>query len=1367
MSDHRSREEVIVSEHLSVLRGKVRMLTWISGLSWTILILFGGLLVTGFFDWMIHFDDPGLRLVIAVTLLVAVSVMAWRQLIQPLIQPLTTTFLALRIERRFPGLHSRVLSAVEFLQHQLDARVGSPELQQAVVRDALRDLEKIEPDDIVETRGVKRITIAGAVLCAMIATVVLLHPVEAATSVKRLMFPFADCPWPRQFELKLVRPDMTPVVQAPDQPLFIARGDTLELYVIGSRGRLPSRVWFEHRLDDDPKVQKEPLRQTTLRDEKGRSYEAAVISWVATRGPLQFRATGGDDETMSFVRVEVVQPPTLENLRVTVVPPPYSGRPSETLPPGVGHVQGLLGTTVTIEASADKRLNSARLRVADKPAKNLDIGEDPQKFTASFSITDPGVTGYWFELTDEAGFSDPEAPRYELRGITDSVPDVVIEQPMADVMLAPDAELPIKILAKDDLGLKSVRISYTLNDETTAKLIPLVTATEQAEPLVLATPEYVWKLADLSLEPGNRITFRAEATDNYNLGPEPHVGKSALRTISIVSRDEKQKELAGRVGDLLEDLQQATALQERARQQTTELQTQLNTAGELRSQDLDQLHRIELDQRQAAARLNRPADGVQSQAQQLQEEFRANKLDDPETEQRLSRIIDELSRLGREQFPEIESALTRAAKQAEDQSRSSTPVEGDDPKSEPGLKSEPGKQPDSSPARTSLDPAAQDPKNTPTGKPNASKADPAKPDPAKPDQGKPGVDGEKPKSEPESNPANEKTAPKGPAGSPLDSALTEAQTRQSQAIEKLQELQGLLSEWRDQRDVSRELNSLIAEQEAIQKDSTELGAQTLSKSAADLSPQQKADLAKMATRQLKNAERVEQFRKQLQQAAEALQQRDPDAADRFKEAQEELNNDGTSGKLREAAQGITDNQIGEAAQMQKQALDDLRDLDKQLKREPTDDIETLVKQIDQVQQQFETLRKEQEELKKQTQQIAGQPNSPEKTEQLQQLQQKQQELSEKIDQAERGLERLRLRSPTEAAERAQERLDRIQEQLQDPNQIDDAGEQMQQVLDDLEQVQRDLALEKRIAMERLAVEELEKIQDQLQALLNQQQGVITETERLSVELAQRGSLTRAQLKTLRDLAEVERGLQADAEQMEKSLKVAEVFSLVLRRLSRSLKMSADRLSEKKVDAAALSLQRDAVKKIESLLAVLKPEERKPQANGEQSPPPPGQGQNPDEQPKPEQGQPPGESLPQLAQLKLLKALQEEFLERTQLLDSLKDKDGKLPESAAAELEDLAREQSELADLTRDVIAKMLQSEPDREDPQGKKPQGESPKDKPVVDPDGNEKNPVEPEAQPKPRKKKSDLDSLDLDNFEPGKRPEKNSTGKQPGVKED
>jgi hypothetical protein len=354
-----------------------------------------------------------------------------------------------------------------------------------------------------------------------------------------------------------------------------------------------------------------------------------------------------------------------------------------------------------------------------------------------------------------------------------------------------------------------------------------------------------------------------------------------------------------------------------------------------------------------------------------------------------------------------------------------------------------------------------------------------------------------------------------------------------------------------------------------------------------------------------------------------------------------------------------------------------------------------------------------------------------------------------VAQAERRLERLRLRPPTEAAERAKERLDQVNQQLQDPEQADEAADQMQQVVDDLEQVQRDLALEKRVAQERLAVEELERIEDQLKALQTQQQGIITETERLEAERVARGSLSRGQLRTLRDLAEVERGLQADAEQMEKSLKVAEVFSLVLRRTARSLKLSADRLADKQTDAAVVALERDALKKIDSLLLVLKTDDNK---QGEQGAPPPGAGEQPEGEEKPQQAQPPGEALPQLAQLKLLKALQEEFLERTQLLDGMRGPDGKLPESAAQELEDLAREQVELADLTRDLVVKMLQQRPD-EKPGPKGEAGETPDEQPDVKP-------------AKKSKRKSDLDSLDLDDLNPASK-KKSSTGEVPGMKDE
>ncbi|MBM4076937.1 MAG: hypothetical protein FJ267_15010, partial [Planctomycetes bacterium] len=241
MSHYRiqTREEAIVSEQLSELRHRVRFVTWVTGLSWLILVLFGGMLIAGWLDWLIHFDDPALRLLIGLTLGASSGYIAWRHLVAPLRVSLHESFLASRIERRFPGLANRVISAVEFLDHHLQADMGSPELQKAVVTQAISDLEQIDAGELVASKSASRIAFSSLVLMGVVLLVVVLRPLEAATSVQRLIFPYADVPWPRQFELQLIQKDLTPVVQSSDQPFLIARGDTLELYVINKRGQLP------------------------------------------------------------------------------------------------------------------------------------------------------------------------------------------------------------------------------------------------------------------------------------------------------------------------------------------------------------------------------------------------------------------------------------------------------------------------------------------------------------------------------------------------------------------------------------------------------------------------------------------------------------------------------------------------------------------------------------------------------------------------------------------------------------------------------------------------------------------------------------------------------------------------------------------------------------------------------------------------------------------------------------------------------------------------------------------------------------------------------------------------------------------------
>lgn len=1345
-----SAEQSVVREHLAELRGRVRLLTWISGFCWTVVAVFGGLLVAGLLDWLLHFDDSGTRLVVGLGLLAVSCWMVWRQLIAPLRLPLSSTFLATRVERQFPGVKNRIVSAVEFLEHGVDANLGSRELQQAVIGQALDDLQRIEPSDVIETRAVRNVSIAGAIIVAIAATIVFLRPLEAATSVQRLMFPFANVPWPRAVELKLVKADLSSVVQAPDRPLLIARGDALELYVENSRGRLPEKIWFEYRLEGNEDAIREPLRQTTLRDEQGHSHEVAIINWTATRGTMEFRASGGDDHVMPFHKVEVVPPPNINSLQVTATPPEYSQQPVQVLPEGVGHVQGLLGTKVQVTASSDKPLQSAKLRIGEQPPVPLTLLEDERHFSASFEIKDAVTATYWFELTDQQGFTDREAIRYELRGIADSVPEVNIEIPVTDVQLTADAELPVEILAKDDLGLREIRITYQVGDEEILRVIPLydrgsapsddIDEPAPSNALIPIGPlrrqvSHRWRMADFDPEPGMRIVFRAEATDDYDLG-QSHVGKSIPRTITIVSRDEKQKELASRVSDLLDDLQQAAELQKRARQQTQELQTQLDKVGELRSQDLDQLQRAELDQRQTASRLSHPADGVQTQAQQLLEEFRANRLSDEGTEHRLERLTNELNRLEREELPDAEQALSRAQKLAEEANRregksqrgESNPIRspaatGGQPNVDDQKKVNPDESSDKQDSAVSqgTPQRVNSQENTKSVAPNQDKSDqsgseePTSPngkadespsnvsESSTPDTKQAGetapeeVPSGRNKAE-EKSPKGERSAKETPSAErSLRSALAEAQAEQTRSLETLSELQESLSEWRDQRDVSKDLDAVIAEQQKVQQEAAEMAQQTMSKTSAELSPQEKAELNKLAARQRRVAEQLDQFRKQLSKTAESVKKNDADAAEKLNEVEQQLGQQEAASQLQEAAEQIAENQMGAAAEIQKKAMESLQDVERMMKQRPNEDTEQFVNQAQEALEEFQQLREEQQDLADQFQQNNQQPDSPEKAQKQDELMQKQEELEERMAKAERKLERLRLRGAAEAAHRARKRLEEMMKNVQEADDAEEMQEAMDEALDDLEQVERELVLEKRIAQERLAFEQLEKLEQRLKLLRTRQESVIEETVRLDEARQGKDSLTRGQLKSLKDLAETERLLQSEVEQMGQQMTSAEVFSLVLKRLGRSMKLAADGLGERQTGQPVQNLARDAIRKIDSLLAVLQ-EKKKP--DPQQQP-----GEKPEElaneprpqEEKPEQAQPPGDMLPQLAQLKLLKSLQEEYLERTEMLETFRDKDGNLPQGMQDEKNELAREQAELADFARNLIAKFLQQQPDRDE----------------------------------------------------------------------
>jgi hypothetical protein len=205
--------------------------------------------------------------------------------------------------------------------------------------------------------------------------------------------------------------------------------------------------------------------------------------------------------------------------------------------------------------------------------------------------------------------------------------------------------------------------------------------------------------------------------------------------------------------------------------------------------------------------------------------------------------------------------------------------------------------------------------------------------------------------------------------------------------------------------------------------------------------------------------------------------------------------------------------------------------------------------------------------------------------------------------------------------------------------------------------------------------------------------VLDETLRLKKLQDDEGRLTRAQLITLSDLAEVERGLKDETDRLAQTVEAAEVFALALRGAARHIDRAAVRLAAKQLDDATLAAERAALARFQALVAALESDRK----NNDEAP------ENAQQQPAPnEQGGPQTDGIPHLAQLRMLKSLQEELIARTAALDALRRDGGELSEDEQAELKSLAGEQQQLSDLarnlTRQVAATFESQNPQPEQP---------------------------------------------------------------------
>ena len=669
------------------LQRRGRMADAVRGLCIVVAAVLFAIVALGAIDYLVRIQDRGVRIIFSLSALGVLGWTSYRFLGKCLfVRPREVDYARL-IERTFPELRNRLVSAVQFLREaDDDPTAGSAALRRAVIEGVETDARSVDFTAVLDRRRPLRAAALLAAACLLAGVPIALTPTTAQTALARIGNPLGHQQWPRTTHLEIRRP-----VER------VARGGTFQVEAVDARGSpLPSEILIHYRLEgtDGTAVEEtEPMQLVA---------GAAVARRDDIQRPFSYRVECGDDRTMPWREVEVVEPPAIESVSIRLIPPAYTGLPATN---AERHIRALRGTRVQISAKADRPLAAASLCLENGTKIPAEISADG----LTFSIGDDGVPfvveksgSYWFELTDREGLRS-EGDRWEIQAVADAPPTVVIERPTADLIVTPEATVPIGVAAKDDLAVARIELVYRLDEseperrsaifagpegepisegdssplkkcatagssssageksgENTAGQASSGTQTPEDQLFQLAdsrTVDYRWNLAPLALRPGMKVQFFATADDYL-----PQSGKSDPRRLIVVSADELLARLAGRVKLIAAELRRALDMQQGCRERIEALRSSLADSQRPRRTDLDRLQAAEHAQREVDLLLSGGGEGLPRHVRALLTDMDNNRVENPILRGRMASLLDELGRLERQRLTAIGRELAAAVK---------------------------------------------------------------------------------------------------------------------------------------------------------------------------------------------------------------------------------------------------------------------------------------------------------------------------------------------------------------------------------------------------------------------------------------------------------------------------------------------------------------------------------------------------------------------------------------------------------------------------------------------------------------------------------------------------------------------------------
>jgi hypothetical protein len=583
----------------------------LAGASQAILAVLAGGLVAISLDWLLRLPGP-LRLLVLLALAVLAAVVLSRCVIARLrLQPLAQ--IARQVQDTVSGPPDCLASGTEFA---LDGMAGTFAAQ-TISRSAHLS-RALSPVRLARWRWMS-MWLAGAVLAAVVLAAV--WPAVGwwiECGLGRLAWPVTQADWPRRTQI---------LSDLSGQTLLAAAGEPvdLEARIVRGAASTPARVVLE----DSGQVRR--LEMTDTGDGQ-RSVAPRLLSSIT------FWFEAGDDNTRATPgRVRVVPRPAVSRAEILVQPPAYTAESAARITLGSGPVQVAEGSRIDLHVTVSKPLASeaghARATIVLAPADSPDA-QPVEVLDVRFTGTDHQLTAGWWctrdslvriDFTDTDNFANAPLQPWRIAATIDQPPAIQISSPADAIEVAPAAVVSLQATATDDHGVDDVRLVWQVA-KTGAPASQPSALPEQLRRIPTSQPQRngqtvsltidsPWTLADLSLEPGDKLTWSLQAQDNFDLAGRRHEPtRSPPRTIRIVSEATLLESVLQQLADA-----RSRIVQMRRQQQDLRETLQAQARGERAAPDpvsqqrsLEQQAQIAREARDTAAALTAAAQRIRA-----------------------------------------------------------------------------------------------------------------------------------------------------------------------------------------------------------------------------------------------------------------------------------------------------------------------------------------------------------------------------------------------------------------------------------------------------------------------------------------------------------------------------------------------------------------------------------------------------------------------------------------------------------------------------------------------------------------------------------------------------------------------------------